>query len=204
MILRSLFNKYNCDKGHKHNYELVYEKDFEKKKYFPVTILEVGVFKGESISAWLEYFPYATVIGLDTFERISPDDINVQDENRVQFIQGDSTSEGIIQKLKDTGLTFDYIIDDGLHTPIANKLTFSNLFQFLKKDGIYYIEDFWPMFIMTEDELSHKFLQKHGNEWNSEYVNEFLNILEKFNYQTIDHRKLTGQPDSYIFRIENI
>jgi hypothetical protein len=36
---------------------------------------------------------------------------------------------------------FDLIIDDGLHNFKANKMLFENSFKFLKKDGIYIIED---------------------------------------------------------------
>jgi len=56
--LQEIFTKHKCDKSSRHRYDLIYEKDLEQYKDDPdFVLLEVGIFKGESIKAWLEYFP---------------------------------------------------------------------------------------------------------------------------------------------------
>ena len=68
--MRDFFDKFECDKGKKHGYEAVYEPDFEPLRNKSIKILDVGVFKGASVQAWLDYFPKATVYGIDIFMRI--------------------------------------------------------------------------------------------------------------------------------------
>ena len=59
MALGNLFRKYNCDKGTKHGYQEVYSKELDHLKNKPINFLEVGIFKGTSTEAFLEYFPNA-------------------------------------------------------------------------------------------------------------------------------------------------
>lgn len=76
-MLEELFNKYGCDKAVKHNYHTVYEPEFDTIRNESINILEVGVFKGDSVRAWLEFFPNATIYGIDIFTRVKPEDIDV-------------------------------------------------------------------------------------------------------------------------------
>lgn len=202
MTLKDIFDKNNCDKSHRHRYDLIYEADFYKKKNHNINILEVGVFRGESTKSWLEYFPNATVVAIDTFERIDEWNIKTLKNKRVRTVKSDSTLPNIKKHLQELDLKYDFIIDDGLHTPIANKKTFNNLFEFLKNDGIYYVEDFWPMFDMTEKQLSHKHLKKHKEDWNLENINDFLSTISMYHYEGIDNRQISKKPDSYIFKIQ--
>jgi len=202
MTLKDILDKNNCDKSHRHRYDLIYERDFYKKKNHNINILEVGVFRGESTASWLEYFPNATIVGIDTFERIDESKIKTLENKRVKKIKEDSTLPRVKNYLQELNLKYDFIIDDGLHTPIANKKTFENLFEFLKNDGIYYVEDFWPMFNMTEKQLSDKHLKKHKEDWNLENINDFLSAISKYNYTGIDNRQISKKTDSYIFKID--
>ena len=69
MQLKELFNKYGCDKSTKHGYDTVYQKLFEPLQDKEINILEVGIFKGASTSAFYEFFPKANIYALDIFVR---------------------------------------------------------------------------------------------------------------------------------------
>ena len=151
MNLRDLFDKYNCDKAKKHSYDEVYGPEFEAIREDQINVLEVGIFRGESMRAWLDYFPNATIYGIDIFTRLDPSDISdVLDHERVAWVKADS----LITKIEDVfpGVEFDIVIDDGMHTPRANMLTFKNIVGSLKEDGAYYVEDVFPRDTMSEEE----------------------------------------------------
>ena len=203
-MLDTLFNKYGCDKAKKHHYHTVYESEFDSLRNEPINILEVGVFKGDSIRAWLDYFPNATIYGIDLFKRVSIEDIDVLHDDRVKFIKADSTNIGVRSQIKKywPRIRFDIIIDDGLHTPDANAKTLHNLYPLLKKNGRYYVEDVWPIDIMTTAQMDHWWIKKHPDRYNILEMNKFTREIEDKDVKRFDLRKLSGQPDSYIIRVQ--
>jgi spermidine synthase len=133
--LRELFAKHRCDKGFRHDYGRFYEPRFRDHKDQPLRFLEIGIYKGASIKAWLEYFPQAHVIAVDTFQRIAAKDVPILNHPRVTWHQCDSTKEAPRIDL------VDFIIDDGCHSAKAQLQTFNNYYPLLKDDGVYFIED---------------------------------------------------------------
>jgi hypothetical protein len=129
-----IFRKYGCDKGSRHGYERVYGPVFGPIREQAFTLLEIGVFRGESLAAWLEYLPNATLIGVDTFQRVPPNQIPALSHPRVQWFQMDSTQEA-------PNVQADFIIDDGCHDPAAQTATLRNYRPLLKPGGRYFIED---------------------------------------------------------------
>ena len=203
-MLKELFNKYGCDKAKKHHYHTVYQPEFEPLQNKSINILEVGVFKGESVAAWLDFFPNATVYGLDIFGRVQAGDVPILQHPRVKWLKGDSTHpsvSGAIQKAW-PDVQFDIIIDDGLHRPEANALTFINLFPFIKSTGSYYVEDVWPLDIANQEELQHWWLQKNQEIYNMLKMNIFLNQIQNEKVERFDLRKLSGHGDSYIIKVQ--
>lgn len=201
-MLDTLFNKHGCDKSSRHKYHLVYERDFSNIQNERINILEIGIFKGNSIKAWLEYFPNAHIYGIDIFTRINPEEIGVLNNDRVHWIRGDSLSDSVVEQVNEAwpNITFDVIIDDGKHTPEANRLSFKNLSQFLNKNGSYYIEDVWPLDIMTETEMKHQWIQRHQEDYSVEKMSKFLQEIKGWNVERIDLRA-QAKPDSYIIKI---
>lgn len=195
-MLSDLFNKYECDKSKKHKYHLVYEPFFETIRYENLNILEIGVFKGNSIEVWLDYFPNAMIYGVDIFTRIKPEDIAVLNHPRVKWAKCDSTVSNV-KEWQD--IKFDIIIDDGLHTPEANLKTFRSFKDQLK--GAFFVEDVWPLSIMNTKELNHDWV-KSKSEYNVDTYKTFLTEISEFG--SVDHYDLrykTGEPDSYIIKI---
>ena len=137
MRLVECFDKYDCDKGHKHRYDKIYEPILEPLRHEPLTLLEIGVLRGQSLSSWLEYFPNAKIIGVDTFGRVPAEAVPILRHPRVTWFACDSTRTA-------PAVRADIIIDDGFHTPEAQLATFNNYWPLLKEGGIYFIEDADP------------------------------------------------------------
>ena len=202
-MLKELLQKYKCDKSSKHSYELCYEKHFLPVKNEPINILEIGIFKGESMKVWLEYFPNATVYGIDIFQRINENELPILKNPRVKYLKLDSISEQAKQIITENwgDIKFDFIIDDGLHTPVANRLTFLNFINFLKNDGVFFIEDVYPIDKM---EKPHPWFKQSGRieQYTLKQYQKFIETLQSFDVTHIDNRKITKQPDSYIIEIQ--
>ena len=176
----------------------MYQQDFDKFKNDKINILEIGTFKGESTNAWLEYFSQAKIYTIDTFERVQAKDLPCLEDNRVQWAQLDSTSAHCNNHFKNQGLKFDIIIDDGLHTPEGQRLTFERLFEFLKPTGSYYIEDVWML--DRNNNMSHWWVKKHPNDFTIEKYNKLIESINRFKVTEYDFssKKI---PDSFILKI---
>jgi len=195
MKLVECFDKYKCDKGSmKHRYDRVYEPVLEPLRDKEFDLLEIGVLKGDSIEALVEYAPQVQVVGIDTFQRIQPKDIPILKHPNIKWLKYDSTKPIALKK------TFDIIIDDGLHTHEAQRKTFENFFPYLKDGGIYFIEDVWPFSIMTTTEKQHPWLKKHPMSWNDKEYEKLLETISPHSVTFHDLRK-GYDPDTFIIEI---
>lgn len=195
MSLCSLFDKYKCDKGSlKHRYDRVYETALKPLRDKEFDILEIGIFKGNSIEALVEYAPQARVLGLDTFQRIDPEDISILKHPNVEWLKCDSTQPITLQR------KFDIIIDDGLHTHEAQRKTFENFFPLLKDDGVYFIEDVWPFDIMSAADKQHPWLKRNPTDWNDV---DYAKLIETISPHTVTFHDIRKghQPDTFIIEI---
>jgi len=125
-------------------------------------------------------------------------------DDRVKWLKSDSTNIAVRDQIKKEWprIRFDIIIDDGLHTPDANAKTLHNLFPLLKKNGSFYVEDVWPLDIMTTEEMQHWWVQKHPERYNILEMNKFTKEIEGKDIKRFDLRAKSGQPDSYIIRVK--
>ena len=145
MILDEIAIKYGTDKSSLfHNYAIKYDKLLSQFREQFTNILEIGVQFGNSVRMWEEYFPNAIINGID----IDPNCKKYETE-RIKIIIANQENETQLKELKKLG-SFDLIIDDGSHIYKHQILTFQTLFPFLKKGGIYVVEDsvtsYWPEF----------------------------------------------------------
>jgi len=142
--LCELAKKYGTDKGGKHyqagdtchEYTPIYWSLFHDEMENVERVLEVGVAHGCSLRMWEEFFPNATIVGLDhnreclrhTAGRVS-----------VRFAeQGDDKSlESAVAKDDQ----FDLIVDDGSHELYHQIHTMLTFLPYLSKNGLYVIED---------------------------------------------------------------
>lgn len=203
--LRELFDKYGCDKGSaKHKYDRCYEPYMEPYRNEPINILEIGCFKGESTEAFLEYFPHANIYTLDIFERVKPDDISALNNDRCHWLKHDTMNAYLPTAMKNKwgNVEFDFIIDDGAHFPLANRLTFQHCMPFLKQGGTYFIEDVW----MLDKMKPHPWTEGRPHLYDMGEHIRFMTEVEKFDVKHYDYRTTTvsgsgAYPDSYILRV---
>ena len=203
--LRDLFNKYKCDKGYKHQYENVYEPAFEPRRNDPINLLEIGTFKGASTRAFHDYFPNANIYTIDIFARTKPESLDILKEDRVHWLKHDTMSAGLPVSMKEKwgDVKFDFVIDDGGHWPMANLLTFRNCYPRVTEDATYFIEDVWPMELMSFQELRHPWLAKDPQRYSVLENNQFVAEINKHTVVRHDQRKLTGCGDSYIIAVSD-
>ena len=138
--LVTIFDRYNSDKNSSfHNYCRQYDnltRDY-RDKY--ISLLELGVFTGESVKIWRDVFPNATkIVGVD----INPDCKRYENPDKSIFIEiGDATNPVFIKYLNDKYGGFDIILDDASHTNKDVILSFEQLFPLMNDNGLYIVED---------------------------------------------------------------
>jgi hypothetical protein len=209
--LKELFLKHKCTKGIDHGYDKIYESDFKKLRNEPINILEIGVDQGRSIAVWLDYFPNANIYAMDIFVRMPDTAIKVLKNERVKYLKIDSTAPEVNNLIANWNVKFDIIIDDARHTPEANALTFKSIIPFLKPNGIYYIEDVWPLDEMSKSDLKNlgfdvtkqtKWMQKYRKgEFTENKWKMFIDTLKGYKIKKFDNRKKCKLLDSYIYKI---
>lgn len=153
--LCKIMTNHGSDKGSGwHNYTIFYDEKFRQIRDKKIKVFELGLGTnnpnlpssmgvngkpGASLRGWKEFFPLADVFGADI-------DTNILfEEDRIKTFYCDQRNEKVISEmwnneyLKD--ITFDIIIDDGLHEVSANITFLKNSYHKLNKNGIYIIED---------------------------------------------------------------
>ena len=135
--LKEIGLKYNTDKA-KHiitrdgmTYLDVYESYFQTLRFEKLNFLELSVLNGSSLRTWREYFPNASINGMDI------------DPGRLRFaspsenINVDIISQTGTEKLQQyiNGKSFDIIIDDASHINRYMIHSFHILFKALKEGG---------------------------------------------------------------------
>lgn len=138
--LTLLANKYGSDKGNlygsKHNFTEIYSKYFNFFRYKKINLLEIGINDGSSLKMWYDYFPNATIYGIDI------DDKSIFNNDRISCgILDQSNKEHLEHFTQNINIDFDIIIDDGSHHISDQQLTFGYFLPLLKSSGVYVLED---------------------------------------------------------------
>jgi hypothetical protein len=120
----------------KHYFE-IYDRHFSKYRGKEVIFLEIGVFQGGSLEMWQNYFgPKAKIYGVD----IDPRCKAFERENIEIFI-GSQSDVNFLNELKVKIPKVDILLDDGGHTMNQMRVSFDNLYDHIKSDGLYMCED---------------------------------------------------------------
>ena len=192
--LDDLFHFYGSDKSNifkstgksGHGYSKFYEDKLEKLKNKEINILEIGSFAGASAAAFVKYFRKSNVycfdINISNFKYKSKNihvfgiDINNKNKN-IKTLTEIFTKNNFKE--------FDIIIDDGSHnlTDILKGLKF--FFKFLKKRGIYIIEDFkHPNYYEYNRNIEHLLIDEFLNNIKNKVISKSLILNE------LDQKKL--------------
>jgi hypothetical protein len=140
--LATMSQEYLTDKSYEHNYyNLIYDTLFKDKKTEVTKIVEIGVYTGESLRLWRDYFTNAEIIGVDIDTNVFETHQENTSRDRITLIQADQSTEEDLLSITNIIGEVDVIIDDGSHRMLDQQFTFSKLFKNLKSKGIYVIED---------------------------------------------------------------
>lgn len=143
-ILNEIGLKHGTDKSSRiHNYLAKYEKYLPFERSDNIKILEIGVLDGASLKVWEEYFYNSTIIGID----INSDAKKYQ-SGRIIIEIGSQFDYNFLKYVSEKHGQFDMILDDGSHINEHVIFSFKNLFNSVKKGGVYVVEDactsYWP------------------------------------------------------------
>lgn len=149
---------YETDKIVGHHYTHHYSNHFKKMRYKKINLLEIGVggyenpkAGGDSLRMWKTYFPFATIYGIDIYDK------KALEEKRIKIFQGSQIDSKFLDDVYSSAKSFDIIIDDGSHINEHVIETFKILFPKLNDGGIYVIEDtqtaYWEEFGGTSKDL---------------------------------------------------
>jgi 8-demethyl-8-(2-methoxy-alpha-L-rhamnosyl)tetracenomycin-C 3'-O-methyltransferase len=130
--LHDIGMRHGTDKAWCHGYTHRYAPLFEPLRDQPIRLLELGVKDGASLRMWREYFPNASIFGLDINPVVVP--------NCTVFV-GDQADPLVIGNAGDNCGPFDVIIDDASHISSKTIASFELLWPHLRPGGVYAIED---------------------------------------------------------------
>jgi cephalosporin hydroxylase len=142
MSLIELIDNSKTDKNTLHSYIELYEKLLCSQKETAKNVLEVGIYNGGSIKLWRDYFVNAQVYALDIIHENKIWDKIKNDQRITLYTSTDAYNDNIFKtKFLDTGLKFDFMLDDGPHT-LDSMIKFIKLYsQIMTEKGILIIED---------------------------------------------------------------
>ena len=136
-VLDDIGLRHGTDKASSgHDYLTFYENYFAPLRRERITLLEIGVLKGQSLRTWAEYFDNARIIGVDispavrthATDRIT---IEIADQSNVQHLAQIAMKHG----------PFDIVVEDGSHRCEHQITTLRTLFPFVTGAGFYVVED---------------------------------------------------------------
>jgi SAM-dependent methyltransferase len=128
---------YKSDKGSiYHNYLEIYEKYFSKYRNSLENFLEIGLWEGESIRMWRDYFNVGNLVGADIL------DLSHIELKDTIILLSDQSVRADLESIREKSYSeFDIIIDDGGHMMHQQQITLGTMFKYLKPGGVFVIED---------------------------------------------------------------
>lgn len=184
MSLVELADNSRTDKNTLHSYLPLYQKLLEGKKDTAKNVLEVGIYHGGSIKLWNDFFPNATVYGLDIMNINNVWD-GIKNNNKIILHTSTDAYNNIffVTNLLNKEIKFDFMLDDGPHSLESMKQFIKLYSQIISDDGILIIEDIpdW--------------------KWIEILTNETPQNLKKF-IKSYDLRPNKGRYDDIVFTID--
>lgn len=129
-------------------YYRIYDDAFANKYFKPTTMLEIGVYEGISTKIFAAAYPECKIVAIDLVKR----DIDFSAFPHVIYSQGDQADQAMLRLLCEKfpdGI--DLVIEDASHIGYLSKVTFETVFPYVRKGGLYIIEDWdtgywddWP------------------------------------------------------------
>jgi cephalosporin hydroxylase len=158
------------DKELRHSYcSLVYENLFAPYRDKTLNILEIGICHGGSLILWNDYFPNATIIGVDNDDQTAPP---LKLYNRISTHFVDAYSDNFANTIND----IDILIDDGPHSLDSQLQCIDLYLHKVRSGGLFIIED-----IRSIDN-----------------ANKLIEKVKHLNYELHDSTSETGNHDNNV------
>lgn len=122
--------------GCKHNYLPFYEQFLAPLRDKEITLLEIGVDKGNSLFMWREYFQLGKIVGMDCIDKKALESVD-----RIFIEIGDQNQIADLDRVAATHGPFDVIVDDAGHYPPSQVFCHKHMLQYMKPGGFYILED---------------------------------------------------------------
>ena len=119
-----------------HDFLRLYESFFAPLRDRALRILEIGVWEGQSLQTWAEFFPNARVVGAD----INPDTVRFAGGRVAVEVVDQSDAAGLARLAAAHG-PFDIVVDDGSHVWAHQILTLQVLLPHVVPGGFFVVED---------------------------------------------------------------
>lgn len=147
MTLKTIYDNlcnsgFESDKGTIHSYLEVYEEILAPYRETAKNILEIGIFKGDSLRMWQKYF-IGNACGVDC--DIKPhggmaDLTEMVESHEFDILIFDATNKYEVDK-RFNSIKFDVIVEDAGHS-VEQQVELYNIWKnYLTPNGIYIIED---------------------------------------------------------------
>jgi cephalosporin hydroxylase len=186
MSLEQLVDNSKTDKNTLHSYLGLYQKLLISKKETARNVLEVGIFNGGSIKLWHDFFPNATIYGLDIIP-IKNLWSEIKNKQRIKLGRYDAYDNDFFKThFLDKNIKFDFMLDDGPHT-LESMIQFIKLYsQIMTDDGILIIEDVqsWDWIDMLKNAVPEnlkKFIQCYDLRPNKNRYDDIVFTIDKSN-----------------------
>jgi hypothetical protein len=190
--LEEYFRQNNKGLIHKwmHYFE-IYDRHFTRFRNKEIVVLEIGVSQGGSLQMWKNYFgSRAKIYGID----IEPRCQELEEENIKIFI-GSQSDRKFLRSVMAQIPPIDILIDDGGHTMTQQIISYEELFNHIKDDGVYLCEDLHTSYWLSHGgghkrrgtfiEYSKNFidyLNAYHSQQNSLKVNDFTKSVDSIHY----------------------
>ncbi len=199
--LSDLATEHGTDKQEtEHNYAPIYDHLFTPFRQDTFNLLEIGLYHGNSIRMWRDWFPNATIYCIDIRQKWinlllkSPEGLD-----RIVWDKVDQSNEHQLTEYAKKG-PWRVIVDDGSHKSSHQKLTFDILWAQVEPGGYYIIEDthtsykltnFKTAFIDCAETLVQRMLHLADEVSGSPYTRgEYNNLLVRKNNNALtQHQK---------------
>jgi hypothetical protein len=129
-----------------HHYFDIYERHFSRYKGKDIVFLEIGVYQGGSLEFWKGYFgKNSKIYAID----INPA-CKAFEDDQVKILIGSQEDRSFLKSVVAQIPKLDVLLDDGGHTMKQQIVTFEEMFDHVKEDGVYMCEDvhtsYWRKF----------------------------------------------------------
>jgi hypothetical protein len=163
MELDSIGLKHQTDKASNvHDFLRLYHRRLAHLRDSTFVMFEIGVYQGGSVKTWSEYFPRATIVGVDV-----NNDCRQNQQGNIQIRIGDASNpQFLFDVMKEFGRPL-VVLDDGSHRWDHQIQSLGILFPNLIPSGIYIVEDLDTSF---DGRLAQADYRAHSNVSTFDYL----------------------------------